>query len=337
MPKHKISVIASGETDLDLIEAQLAGLDYETDIHISNSVGETIEAVKGGDVIINLAVRMPREVIREIDTAQAIVSFGHGFDRNDDEAATDQGVMLVNCAGFCTEEVSNHAIMLLLACAKNLAMLDKAVKSGRWTVGKTEAPPMPPIDGQTLGLVGLGNIARATARKAQAFGLATIGHDPYVQPWTAKEYKVPLVGSLEELASRSDFVSMHVPLNSETRKLVGEPFFKAMKPTAYFINTCRGQTVDEQALVRALQSGEIAGAGLDVFEQEPTPADNPLLEMENVVVTPHSAGGSTVAISTAHKRIGEETARILRGTYPMSLANPSVCAKIPVRPPAVNV
>ena len=245
MPKHKISVIARGEPDLDLIEAQLAGLDYEMDIHISNSVGETVEAVKGSDVIINLGVPMPREVMREIDTGQAIVSFGHGFDQYDDEAATDQRVMLVNCAGFCTNEVSNHTIMLLLACSKNLAMLDKAVKSGRWTASWRKGPPMPPIDGQTLGFVGLGNIARATARKAQAFGLATIGYDPYVQPWTAKEYRVPLVDSLEELASRSDFVSMHVPLNNETCKLVGEPFFKAMKPTAYFINTCRGPTVDE--------------------------------------------------------------------------------------------
>ena len=337
MPRHKISVITATEPDLDTIEAQLTGLDYETEIHISNSVGETIEAVKGGDVIINLGVPMPREVMQGIDTAQAIVSIGHGFDRHDDEAATDQGVMLVNCAGFCTEEVSNHAIMLLLACAKNLALFDKAIKTGQWGGQlRTQTSPMPPIGGQTLGLIGVGNIARATARKAQALGLTTIGHDPYVQPWTAKEYRVELVGSLEELASRSDFVSMHVPLNNETRKLLGESFFKAMKPTAYFINTCRGPTVDEQALIKALQSGQIAGAGLDVFEQEPTPADNPLLKMDNVVVTPHSAGTSTVSVPTAQKQIGEETARILRGTYPMSLVNPDVRAKIPARPPAVN-
>jgi len=191
--------------------------------------------------------------------------------------------------------------------------------------------PLPPIDGQTLGLVGLGDIARATARKAQVFGLEIISYDPYVTPWDAKEYKVELVASLDDLARRSDFVSVHVPLNDETRKLLGAPFFKAMKPTAYFINTCRGPAVDEQALIQALQNGELAGAGLDVFEQEPTPSDNPLLKMDNVIVTPHSAGGSEASRVAAPTQIGQEAARILKGTWPMSLVNPEVRASIEVR------
>ena len=135
---------------------------------------------------------------------------------------------------------------------------------------------MGPIDGQTLGLIGLGNIARATARKAKVFGLEVIAYDPFVEPWIAREYRVELVSGMEELARRSDYVSVHVPLNPETRGLVGESFFRAMKPTAFIINTCRGGTVDEQALVEALRNGELAGAGLDVFETEPTPKDNPL-------------------------------------------------------------
>ena len=163
---------------------------------------------------------------------------------------------------------------------------------------------MPRLYDQVLGLVGLGNIGRATATRARAFGLEVIAYDRYVQPWLAKEGRVELVGSQEELASRSDFVSMHTPLNDETRRLVGESFFEAMKPTAYFINTSRGGTVDEKALVDALSNGEIAGAGLDVFEEEPAGADNPLFAMDNVIVTPHSAGLSSESLGNAARQMG---------------------------------
>ena len=334
MAEHKIAVVAASEPDLHLVEAQLADLDYELDVTICKSDGETIEAIQGAHVIINMLVPMERHVIEQIDTAQAVVSLGHGFDRIDHEAATDQGVMVVNGAGFCSEEVSNHTIMFLLACAKHLTHLHNKLREGDWGIGSLS--PMPPIDGQTLGIVGLGNIARATARKAKVFGLEVIAYDPYVQPWISKEYRVEMVASLEELASMSDFVSVLVPLNNETRGMIGEPFFKAMKPTAYFVNTCRGAIVDEGALVRALQTGDIAGAALDVFEQEPTPADNPLLNMDNVIVTPHSAGASAVSFSAGLARQGEETARILRGTWPMSLVNPDVRANIPTRSLPVN-
>jgi D-3-phosphoglycerate dehydrogenase len=267
----------------------------------------------------------------------AIVSSGHGFDKIDHDAATEKGVMVTNTAGFCTEEVANHAMMLLLACAKKLVVLDRRTREGKWTGGSQEdLLPMPPLDGQVLGLVGLGNIGRSTARRAQAFGLEVIGYDRYVQPWLAKEARVELVGSLNELASRSDFVSMHTPLNDETRHLVGEAFFKAMKPSAFLINTSRGGTLDEGALVNALQDGEIAGAGLDVLEEEPASAGNPLFAMDNVIVTPHTAGLSTNSVVETERRLGQETARILRGTFPMSLVNPEVRARIPVRPAAVN-
>ena len=164
-----------------------------------------------------------------------------------------------------------------------------------------------------------------------------ITYDPYCPPWVTKEYRVRPVATLEELAAESDFVSMHTPLNDETRQLVGESFFKAMKQSAYFVNTCRGPTVDEAALIRALQSGEIAGAGLDVFEQEPTPADNPLLKMDNVIVTPHSAGSSNLSRVRSPIRVGSETARVLKGNWPMSVVNPEVRAKLPMRPAAENV
>jgi len=333
----KVIMIARADPNPEIVEEQMSGLDYDLEVHKVASQGEAIEAIKGADIIINQGVALPREVIEEIDQAQAIVSFGHGFNHIDHHAATDQGVMVVNTAGFCNEEVSNHVILMLLACAKKLTLLNNMVRAGGWGVETRRAmSPMVSIDGQTLGLVALGNIARATARKARVFGLDVIAYDPYVEPWTAKEYQVRLVPSLEDLASESDFVSLHTPLNSETRKLIGESFFRAMKPTAYLISTCRGPVVDEAALIRALDGGELAGAGLDVFEEEPIPADNPLLKMDNVIVTPHSAGTSDRSNIAVQVQVGEETARLLRGTFPMSIVNPEVRHRITDRPAGVN-
>lgn len=335
MAKHKIACVFKSKSDLTLLEQQLTGLDYEMDFHICTSDGDTIEAIKGADVILNRSVPMSRRVIEEIDTAVAIVAYGHGYDRIDHNAASDQGVMLVNSASVSSDEVSNHTIMMLLACAKGLGRLDRLVRSGRWTAEtRAQALPSVPIDGQVLGLVGFGNIGRATARKAQVLGLDIIAYDPYLQPWIAREYRVALVPGLEELARKSDFVSMHVPLTDETRKMADEALFRAMKPTAYFINTSRGPTVDESAFIEALESGEIAGAGIDVFEREPTPSDNPLLGLDNVIMTPHSAAASVRSQTIVQAQLGQEVARVLRGTWPMSLVNPDVRTRIPPRPPA---
>lgn len=338
MAQHRVSYITGADTDVALIEEGLANLDYELDVHVCKSDDETIEAIKGADVIINNHVPMPRRVIQEIDTAQAIVSNGTGFDQIHDNTATEKGIMIVNTAGFVTEEVANHAIMMLLACAKKLTILHELVRVGEWEAATREnLSDLPPIDGQVLGLVGLGNIGRATARRAQVFGLEVIAYSPHCLPWDAKEYRVELVASLDDLAARSDFVSLHTQLNNETRQMIGERFFKSMKPTAYVINTCRGLVVDEQALISALQDGEVAGAAIDAFEQEPTPADNPLLKMNNVIVTPHSGGSSSRDRAAAYSRLGQEAARILKGTWPMSLVNPEVRSNIGLRPPGTNV
>ena len=335
----KISVISgSGEADTELIEEQIQGLDYELDKFQVTSDGEAIEAMAGADVVINAGVELSREVIEETDGVQAILVGSHGFNHIDHEAATDEGIMVVNAAGFCTEEVSNHAILLLMSCAKKLTQLNNLVKAGKWGAETRNAiMPMAQIYDQTLGLVAFGNIARAVARKAQAFGMDVIAYDPYCPPWIAREYRVRLVGSLEELAAESDFVSVHTPLNNQTRGLLGADFFRAMKPSAYFVNTCRGPVVDEAALIAALQDGEIAGAGLDVFEEEPTYPENPLLKMDNVVVTPHSAGSSNMSRIRSGVQVGQETSRLINGTFPMSVVNPEVRHAIEGRPAARNI
>ena len=183
------------------------------------------------------------------------------------------------------------------------------------------------IYGQTLGIIGCGNIGRMTARKAQCFGLKILGYDPYVDKSLAKESGITLV-SLPELLKESDFVAVHALLNKETWHLIGEKEFKQMKPTAYFINTSRGSVVDEPALIKALQEKSIAGAALDVFEKEPVDSDNPLLKMDNVVVTPHSASYSDVAFKRLRTSVGQEAARVLSGRWPKNVVNKTVKPKV---------
>ena len=189
--------------------------------------------------------------------------------------------------------------------------------------------PMVSIYGQTLGLVGCGRIGRLTAKKASCFGLRILGFDPYLDEVTAKKYEITLMG-LPELLRESDFISIHAPLTKETRHMIGENEFKLMKPSAFLINTARGPVIDEAALIKALGEGRIAGAGLDVFEKEPKDmdVDNPLLKMDNVVVTPHSASYSDASHERLRTSVGQEAARVLAGRWPKNVVNKAVKPKI---------
>ena len=305
--------------ELAKVNAELVGVDCATE-------EEIIEKAKDADAILTAGAPMTRRVMEALPKCQVIVRYGIGYDTVDVDAATDSGILVVNIPDFCTEEVSNHAIALLLACAKKLALLNSGTKEGRWAESKRAQIPMVAIYGQTLGLVGCGNIGRMAARKAQCFGLTTIGYDPYVDESLAKEHGITLV-SLPELLRESDFVSMHTLLNQETWHLIGEKELKQMKPSAYFINTARGSVVDEAALIEALQEKWIAGAGLDVFEKEPVEPDNPLLKMDNVVVTPHSASYSDAAFQRLRTSVGREAARVLSGRWPKNVVNKTVKPK----------
>jgi D-3-phosphoglycerate dehydrogenase len=263
---------------------------------------------------------------------QGLVSFGHGFDHLDLDAATANGVILANTASFGTEEVSNHALMLLLACSRKLVLHDRLVRQGVWT--RKHLAPMGHIAGQVLSLVGIGHIGRALTRKARALGLRVIAYDPYVSSWDAKEYGVEMVQSVDEACRQADYLSLHVPLSPGTRHLIGRRQLGVMKPTAYLINCARGGVVDEAALIEALRAGRIAGAGLDVFEEEPMRADNPLLLLDNVILTNHYASYSEVAWERAEIQLGEEAVRIATGMWPMSLINPGVRHVVSPRRPA---
>jgi D-3-phosphoglycerate dehydrogenase len=294
--------------------------------------GQIIEAVKDVDVAMTYGAAGTRAIFEAMDRCQGWVSFGHGFDGADLDAAVENGVILANTASFGTDEVSNQAMLHLLVCSRKFVLHDKLVKSGVWT--RDHLAPMGHLPHQTLGIIGTGNIGRAVGRKAKAFGMRVVAYDPYISSWDTKEIGFEPATSINEVCEQADYLTLHTMLNEDTFQMIGDPQFKIMKPTSYLINVSRGKCVDEAALIRALETGEIAGAGLDTFEQEPTPANNPLLKMDNISVTSHYASYSEVAFTRGLTQLGEEGIRIALGQWPMSLINPAVQATIPQRDPA---
>jgi D-3-phosphoglycerate dehydrogenase len=281
---------------------------------------DVIATAKDADAILTVGAPMTRRVLENLPKCRVIVRYGIGYDTVDVDAATDNNILLVNIPDFCFEEVSNHAITLLLACAKKLIPLNNLVKAGRWMEAKLSQSPMGSVYGQTCGIIGCGNIGRATAKKARCFGLKVLGYDPYLDKSLAEENGITVV-DLPGLLEKADYVLVHTVLNKETYHLIGEKQFRMMKPGAYFINTARGAVVDEPALIRALREKRIAGAGLDVFEKEPVDPENPLLKMENVIVLPHSASYSDAAFIRLRQSVGREAARVLSGKWPKNAVN----------------
>ncbi|MGI6037225.1 MAG: C-terminal binding protein [Limnochordia bacterium] len=263
-----------------------------------------------------------RKVMENLPNCKIVVRLGIGFDCIDIPAATDLGVCAVNVPSYCEEEVADHALALLLACARKVVVLNNTVKDRVWDY-KTGGTIFP-LRGSVLGLVALGKIARHLAEKVQPLGMKVLGYDPFVDPATAAAAGIELVDDLAEMASQVDFLSVHAPLSEATRHLVNEEVLSRMKPTAFVINTARGPVIDEQALIKCLQEGGIAGAGLDVVDKEPIARDNPLLTMDNVILTPHVAWYSTASIAKLQTLAAEEVVRVLQGDLPKALLNPDV-------------
>jgi len=286
-----------------------------------------IANLREADVVLVSAAPITRRVMENLPRCRGVVRYGVGVDNVDVAAATDLGIVVAHVLDFCTEEVANHALLFLLAWAKKLLPLDQRLRDGRW--GGFPAAEFPAIYGQTLGIVGLGEIGRSLAGKARALGMEVIAHDPYVKEGGGP-LPAPLV-ALEELLRQSDYVSLNLPLTQETFHLIGERELALMKPTSVLINTARGPVVDEAALVSALRGRRIAGAGLDVFEVEPLPASSPLLELDNVILTPHTAGISEKSASKVRTEVGKAAADLLAGRWPRYVANRGVKPRVPLR------
>jgi D-3-phosphoglycerate dehydrogenase len=280
-------------------------------------------------VIAGLKVRLTADVIKQLKQCKIIQTTGIGFDRIDVDAATAAGIPVVNVPDVFTEEVADQAFTLLLAVNRKLVYCHEMATSGKWSQTIAGIGSVPKINGKTLGLVAFGNIARAVARRATGFNLRIISSDPFVTPEVMAEHGVEPV-TIEQVFSESDFISAHVPHSKATHHLIDKRLFDLMKPSAIFVNTGRGPVVDEEALIAALREGKLAGAGLDVLEQEPPDPNNPLLSMPNVTVTPHVAAQSNESTVARRRRHGEEIARVLSGKRPLHPVNRDVLDRLPL-------
>jgi D-3-phosphoglycerate dehydrogenase len=316
---------ASPGSRLDEERQGVGDLDYELVATEASSEDELIANVRDADVVLVAMAQITRRVLENLPRCRAVVRYGIGLDNVDVEAATDERIVVAHVLDFCTEEVSNHAMALLLAAARRLLPLHRDIAAGRWR-GK-QVRGMAPVHGQTLGIVGFGNIGRAVGRKGLAFGLRVLAHDPYCDRTAPEEMGVKLA-PLDELLAESDYVSLNTPLTPETRHMIGAAELKAMKRTAVLVNTARGPVVDEAALVEALSKGEIAAAALDVFEEEPLPTDSPLCRLENVMLSPHVGSVSPAAMRLLRQEVGRAAGDVLRGRWPKYLANPSVKPRV---------
>ncbi len=311
-------------TGYDLEMEALAGLDAA----ISEGPGDEagfMAAAKDADAIYAKGIPINRRIIESLTRCRLISGGGVGVDNIDVNAATERGIPVTNVPDTFIEEVADHAMTMLLAGFRRVVEHDRMVREGKWREGRPALYQIPRMMGLTLGLIGFGHVARGVATRARGFGLRMIAHDPYIEELVMPPYGVQ-PASLSEVLQQSDFISMHVPGTSSAKALLGDEAFQQMKPGVVFVNTGRGKTVDEAALVRALQENRVAHAALDVLEQEPPGHNNPLMSMPNVTLSAHVASASARFEPIRKRRVGQEMALAAQGKWPMSCVNPSVLA-----------
>lgn len=296
-----------------------------TEVH-ATSPEALIEGAADADALMTTwGVRVTREVIASLERCAVIGLASVGVDMIDVAAATEHGIVVTNAPDAFIEEVADHTMLLLLSTWRRTRSIERMARTdGEWFKSRPLLNNFPPLRGQTLGLVAYGNVAKCVARRAKAHGLRVIAHDPYVSNLTMAADDVEPVLSLHELLERSDFVSVHSALNAETHHLIGATELEHMKETAILLNTSRGGTVDTLALAAAITSGAIAGAGLDVLEEEPPDLSHPLFALDDVIIHSHVASASSMMRAASETRAAREIRLVLQGRWPMACVNPTV-------------
>jgi D-3-phosphoglycerate dehydrogenase len=310
--------------NLDRERAVLSEIGADLILAPDNSEETLTKLCRDVDGVMANRSTMSAPVINAMERCKVISVYGIGTDRIALDAATAKGILVVNLPGFCAEEVSEQAIMLLLAAARKLVFQNNGTKTRAIPYSHVGVLPISRLAGKTLGIVGLGHIGRAVARKAQGIGMGVIAYDPYASAAAAADLGVQLVG-LDDLLQKADHVSLHLPLSAQTLKLIGEKQLRMMKATACLINTSRGKLVDEEALYRALREGWIAGAGLDVVWDDP-PSDHELqtlFKLDNVTVTPHTGWYSEESILYMQTNVARNVVLVLTGQQPINIVNPA--------------
>jgi len=301
-------------------------LEKMADLKFSSSLAEDVLVYEASDVD-GMVVRVPavitRKIIENADKLKVISRFGVGYDNIDVVAATEKGIVVTYTPGANTQSVAEYAAALMFALAKQIVQADKALREHRWAMRLDYSGIE--LAGKILGLIGTGAIGCQLARIARGFQMGVIGYDIYPNEKRAREIGFRYV-DLETVLRQSDVISLHVPLNSDTKKMIGKEQISLMKNGAFFINTARGELVDEQELYKALKDGKLAGAGLDVFEKEP-PYDSPLLTLPNVIAGPHVAALAKDAMQRVSVWVAEDIVKVLKHERPMHPVNPQVLDK----------
>lgn len=326
---NALSVVVT-DHDFEDISAERAVFAQENiDLEVTNcrTEAEVVAAAREADGLLIQAAPITNSVIAQLSRCKVIARYGVGVDTIDLDAATRHRIVVANVKDYCVQEVADHAITLLLALARRTVVMNEQVKTGIWDVYR-DGLPIRRLEGQTVGIVGFGSIGRAVAARAQAFGLRVLVYDPWVKPEVITSLRAH-PRELPQLLGEADFVSLHSPLMAQTQYLIDVPQLRLMRPTAFLINTSRGGLVREIALVEALRDGVIAGAALDVLEQEPPDPSNPLLGMGNVILTPHAAFYSQESGRAMHTKAAQAALAVLSGHIPHSVVNPQVLASLP--------
>ncbi len=303
-------------------------LEQEVEVKIASSIDKNT-IIKEGKDCSGLLIRtsnLPGEVIKGLPKLQVIGRHGAGVDNIDIKAATSQEVLIVNAPEANYDSVAEHVVTLMLGMAKNLLVMDKNVRNGNFGIRNNILGQE--IKGKTIGILGLGKIGISLAKKIKSFDVNIIAYDPYVKKSDVSKYGIEMVDDTDIIYRKSDFITLHVPLTEKTENMIGEEEFKKMKSDAFLINTSRGPVVDENALYEALKNDVIKGAGIDVYSQEPPENNNPLFELENLILSPHNAALTEEAMVNMATHVAQGMIDFYRNRKPKYIVNPSIYNEI---------
>ena len=315
-----VAVTDSVFPNLDPAHKVLSQVGAELRLATASTPEAILQVARDADAVLTTYAKVPADLIAQMTRCRIIARFGIGVDNVDIPAATSKGIVVTKVPDYCLDEVSDHAMALLLALVRKIPSSSARTHSGRWEM--KAVVPIHRLRGTVLGLVAFGQIPQLVAPKAKAFGMRVVTYDPYVSDDVLQRAGVERV-DFDELVKVSDYISIHTPLMPQTHHLFNADVFRRMKPGAYLVNTARGPIIDEAALAQALDQGQLAGAALDVMEKEP-PGASPLFGRDNVIITPHTSFYSEESLVDLQTKAAEEVLRVLTGKAPRNPVNPEV-------------
>jgi D-3-phosphoglycerate dehydrogenase len=322
--KFKVVITDSDYGSHEIEEEVLSSIGADLVKFQCKTEDDIIRCCSDADGLLNQYAPITRRVIENLQRARIIVRYGVGVDNIDVNAATERGIFVANVIYDITD-VADHTLSLILSLSRKIIWADRNVKENRWDWKSVQ--PISRLKDKTVGIIGFGRIGRKVAQRLKGFEVKILSYDPYVPEEIFREYGVEKV-DFETLIKESDIITVHTPLTDETRHMIGEKELRSMKREAILINVSRGGIIDEKALYKALKERWISGAGLDVLEVEPPSKDNPLLRLDNVIITPHMAWYSNKSLDEIRRKAAEEVARALSGQIPMNLVNRDVLKKL---------